>query len=167
MGKETDPDTFSHGVRKKSALVVFFFFLKAPKALVKLPLMNKSAFRGLVFVSYSVGDGAQSSRHTTTDMLPTLNKPVLFSLTRSCPRCHASWRWPLSCPAVRPPSQHLRSPQPAADGHHSCSTRLSVGQKVERGRGMSNSSHGQHQTLLKASSFQNRLPLHRGNNQEG
>lgn len=41
--------------------------------MVKLPLMNKSIFRALVFVSHSVGDGARSSRHSTTE---TLSPPL-------------------------------------------------------------------------------------------
>lgn len=44
--------------------------------------MNKSIFRGLVFVFHSVGDGAQSSRHCTTEMLPPLTSqyPLLRGL---------------------------------------------------------------------------------------
>lgn len=65
---------------------------------------------------------------------PTLNKhrsKLVFSLTRSCPRCHAWWHWSLSCPAARPPSRHLHSPQPAAADHHSYSTHWSVEQKAK------------------------------------
>lgn len=65
-----------------------------------------------------------------------------FYLTRSCPRCPVWWRWPPSCPAVRPPSPRLHSPRPATAGHHSCSTHWSVGQRGDKESVDDNGGHG-------------------------